>query len=90
MSDRSRLLWMLCFVVVSVLAFPAIAMAAPGTVTLDASPTTVHFGQDIVVSGGISPVAAGETIVVKNAQGDTLGSGTTDGSGAYSFSIEGL
>lgn len=88
MLDRSRLLWMLCFVVVSVLVFPAIAMAAPGTVTLDASPTTVHFGQEIVVSGGISPVAAGETVVVKNTHGDTLGSGTTDGSGAYSFGIQ--
>lgn len=88
MLSRNRLLWMLCFVVVSVLVFPAIAMAAPGTVTLDASPTTVHFGQEIVVSGGISPVAAGETIVVKNTQGDTLGSGSTDGSGAYSFSIQ--
>lgn len=87
MSNRNRLLWVLCLVVASILVFPALAMAAPGTVTLDASPATIDFGQGIVVSGDISPVAAGETIVVKNAQGDTLGNGTTDGSGAYSFSI---
>lgn len=74
--------------VVSSLGLPAVAVAAPGTVTLGAAPTTIDAGQDIVVSGDISPVAAGETITVKNTQGDTLGTGATDGVGAYSFAIQ--
>ena len=58
----------------------------PG-VTLGVAPNTVDYGRDVNVSGTIDPPAAGEHVVIKTTQGDTVASGDTDASGAFQASF---
>lgn len=58
----------------------------PG-VTLNVSPNTVDYGQVVDVSGTIDPPSAGEHVVIKTTQGDTVASADTDAGGAFQASF---
>jgi len=67
---------------------PALAQET-GTVTLEASPRRVTFGEQVTLSGAVSPAAAGETVEIVDAEtGEILTQATTNGAGAYSVAFE--
>jgi hypothetical protein len=69
--------------VAALLLVPAAGRAAAGSVTLDASPAQVTFGDDVALSGVIDPAAGGETVEIRDASDSVVASATTAGDGTY-------
>lgn len=74
----------------------ALVAAAPTTValaqetqsvTLAASATKVVFGRPVTFSGQVTPVAAGETVELRDAAEAVVATATTDASGAFSVTL---
>jgi lipoprotein-anchoring transpeptidase ErfK/SrfK len=71
-----------------VLATALPALAAPGAVTLSASPTTMEYGQSTHLFGTVSPPAGGQTVaVVDEATGQAVGQAATAADGSYSLQL---
>jgi hypothetical protein len=70
-------------------SFPAAAFAQPEpqTVTLEASASKITFGDDVTLSGTISPATGGETVEVRDASDAVVGSATTGAAGGFSLTI---
>jgi hypothetical protein len=70
-------------------SFPAAASAQPEpqTVTLEASAGKVTFGDDVRLSGTISPATGGETVEVRDSSDAIVGSATTGAAGGFSVTI---
>ncbi|HXF74401.1 MAG TPA: L,D-transpeptidase family protein [Actinomycetota bacterium] len=66
---------------------PARAAAAPGTVTLEASPAVVTFGGTVALAGTIDPPSAGQVVRVLDGAGAVLGTATTDATGAFALEL---
>jgi len=62
---------------------------ASSTLTITASPTTATIGDNVVLTGSISPVRVGATITIQyrpsGGNWDTLTTETTDTTGSYTF-----
>ena len=85
-SERSTTLGVIVLVLVSALAFPALAQEAPG-VTIHPSDRAIEFGSRVRLSGEISPPAEGETISIIDELGRERASTTTDVDGTYSVRV---
>lgn len=70
-------------------SFPAAASAQPEpqTVTLEASASKITFGEDVRLSGTISPSTGGETVEVRDASDAVVGSATTGAAGGFSLTV---
>ena len=59
------------------------------TVTLQAQPRRVTYGESVTLSGAVSPASAGAPVEIVDAEtSEVLTQATTDGSGAYSVAYE--
>jgi lipoprotein-anchoring transpeptidase ErfK/SrfK len=64
------------------------ALAAPESVALSASPTTLEFGQSTQLHGTISPPGGGQTVaIVDEATGQRVGQAITAGDGSYALQL---
>lgn len=70
----------------SVLSNAAAAQETP-TVTLEASETTVDYGEPVTLSGAISPAAGGETVELRDDADAVLDTVTTDPDGRFSTKL---
>jgi N-acetylmuramoyl-L-alanine amidase len=68
-------------------AVAPVAWAAPG-VSLSASRTLLTFGQSTVLSGKISPAAAGETVTIVDQDGKVRGEDETNAAGEYEVTLQ--
>ena len=63
------------------------ALANTGTVTLTASAKKMAYGEMVTFSGTIDPVAAGETIELRDASETVLATSTTDANGTFTLEL---
>jgi lipoprotein-anchoring transpeptidase ErfK/SrfK len=68
-------------------AVSAGAQEATETVTLEASATKIVFGDDVTLSGSISPTSGGETIEIRDASDAVVGTATTGAAGNFSLAF---
>jgi N-acetylmuramoyl-L-alanine amidase len=66
---------------------PVASAADPG-ISLSASRTLLTFGQSTVLSGKISPATAGETVTIRDQDGNVRGQDATNASGEYEVSLQ--
>lgn len=69
-------------------AAPARAQAVTETVTLDATPQTIAFGEVVTLSGSIEPASSGQTIEIRNDADATIATAMTGAAGNYSVTFE--
>src|SRR5881296_3753289 len=71
--------------VMAALAAPAAsaASAPPESVTLEAAPRVVTYGQVVHFSGRITPASGGQTVDVVDENGQSLAEATTRADGTY-------
>ena len=69
-------------------AAPARAQAVTETVTLDATPQTIAFGEVVTLSGSIEPASNGQAIEIRNDADATIATATTGAAGNYSVTFE--
>ena len=74
--------------ILGVLVAASPAVAAPESVTLGASLTTMQFGQSTQLTGAISPPSGGQTVaIVDVVTGQRVGQAVTGGDGGYALSL---
>lgn len=77
------------FVVLTVaLALPQVALAQTTAVTLEASPRTVTIGEQVTLSGTMTPVTAGQAVEIVDGAGVVVATTVTDASGSFSVAVE--
>lgn len=84
MGQTSQVAGVLVAASLGLLATASPALAAPESVTLSASPTTVDFGQSTQLVGAVSPPSGGQSVaIVDEISGQRVGQATTAGDGSY-------
>jgi hypothetical protein len=79
---------LLAFVTAAVLLpVTASAQTEPETVTLDASGAKVTIGDDVRLSGSISPAAGGQTVEIRDEHDTTVATATTGAAGGFSVTV---
>jgi N-acetylmuramoyl-L-alanine amidase len=68
-------------------ALSAGAQEATESVTLEASASTIVFGDDVRLSGSTSPAAGGQTIEVRDSSDAVVGTATTGAAGNFSLTL---
>jgi lipoprotein-anchoring transpeptidase ErfK/SrfK len=69
-----------------VLASPASAQEA-ATITLEASSTKVPLGDEVALSGVLTPAAAGRAVQIRDEADDIVATATTDAQGSFAATI---
>jgi N-acetylmuramoyl-L-alanine amidase len=77
----------LAAVLVGILAIPVSAHAVSASVTLQTSDTKIEAGEEVTLSGQISPASAGQTVEIRDPDEAVVATATTDASGAFSATI---
>jgi peptidoglycan hydrolase-like protein with peptidoglycan-binding domain len=70
-----------------VVGLTPVASAADPGVTLSASRTLLTFGRSTVLSGKITPAAAGQTVTIRDHDGNIRGQDDTNGAGEYEVTL---
>ena len=78
---------MLAAFVAAVLAIPVSAHAATSTVSLQTSAAKITAGDEVTLSGQISPPSSGETVEIRDPDEAVVATAATDASGAFSATI---
>ena len=78
---------MLTALVAAVLAIPVSAHAATSTVSLQTSAAKITAGDEVTLSGQISPPSSGETVEIRDPDEAVVATAATDASGAFSATI---
>ncbi|HYX79171.1 MAG TPA: hypothetical protein VE976_01045, partial [Actinomycetota bacterium] len=73
--------------VAAILAIPDSAHAATSTVSLQASAAKITAGDEVTLSGQISPPSSGETVEIRDPDEAVVATAATDASGAFSATI---
>jgi N-acetylmuramoyl-L-alanine amidase len=63
------------------------ARAADPAITLSASSATVVFGEEVTLSGEVTPAAAGETVEVRDDADQVVTTSTTGATGSFSSTV---
>lgn len=77
----------LAALVAAVLAVPVSAHASTPTVSLQTSAAKITAGEEVTLSGQISPPSSGQTVEIVGADEVVVATATTDASGAFSATI---
>jgi hypothetical protein len=63
------------------------AQTGPATITLAASAARVTIGDEVRLTGEVSPASAGQPVTIVDEDGVEVGSATTGGAGAFSVTL---
>ena len=88
MGQTSHVAGVLVAASLGLLATASPALAAPESVTVSASPTTMEFGQSTQLFGAISPPSGGQSVaIVDEISGQRVGQAITASDGSYALPL---